>query len=156
MPLNVDRISTGSLSVNGTDITGNALQTVAVDGVTITGDGTLGDPLVAVPLGPAYKVYTAYIEMGSGNVLKLFQNTLGVTLTWGVVTTGIISAGNSGSLVGQTKVYISVSSRVDGVSPKIVSGSFFDNPWSVQIRQTDNAGVLDGTQSVYVEIRVYN
>jgi hypothetical protein len=48
MPLNVDKISTGSLSINGTEITGDALQTVAVDGVTITGDGTLGNPLVAV------------------------------------------------------------------------------------------------------------
>jgi hypothetical protein len=57
MPLNVDKISTGSLSVNGTDITGNAPYKVYTALLTQSG-GT--DPLTqdsgAVEVGVSYVI----------------------------------------------------------------------------------------------------
>jgi len=86
MPLNVDKISTGSLSVNGTDITGNALQTVAVDGVTITGNGTLGNPLVAVGGGEYTYELGEYVSSEGGVIFYRWktgsnENYLVVALT---------------------------------------------------------------------------
>jgi len=127
MPLNVDKISTGSLSVNGTDITGNA----------------------------PYKVYTALVLMGSGAVLTLFENTLGVAITW-TSSGGEISTGTVSGLIGQNNVYVQVSSSTTSSVPKIVSGNFTPSPWRVVIQQIDNAGIPDVTQQVFVEIRVYN
>jgi len=82
MPLNVDKINTGSLFVNGTEVNNNGLQTVAVDGVTITGDGTPGDPLVAATPAAPYKVYTALItQSGTSDptVVAVLQDTIGIT-----------------------------------------------------------------------------
>jgi len=128
MPLNVDKISTGSLSVNGTDITGNA----------------------------PYKVYTAYINMGDGVVEKLFQNTLGVPLTWSV-SLGGLTANNYEPLIGQNNVFIQATSSTTGDNAYyIVSSKFSPSPWTLKIEQRDNAGVLSSAAYVMVEIRVYN
>jgi hypothetical protein len=104
--------------------------------------------------GPTYKVYTAKVDMASGSE-TVFENTLGATLAW-TVSSGQISTGVIGSLIGQNNVYVQVNSSTSSSTPKIVSGAFNPSPWIVNIKQTDNAGVNDSTQSVYVEIRVYN
>jgi hypothetical protein len=103
--------------------------------------------------GPIYKVYTAKVAMGDGSA-TVFENTLGVTITW-TVFPGSISTGTVGGLIGQNNVYVQVSSSTPSDNPKIVSGDFTPSPWRVVIQQTDNAGVADSTQQVYVEIRVY-
>jgi len=103
---------------------------------------------------PAYKVYTAQLNMGDGST-TVFENTLGVTLTWSIGL-GFAGVYNYGPLIGQNNVYIQVSSRATTSSPKIVSGEFSPSPWAVLIKQTDNAGVADSTQAVFVEIRIYN
>ena len=102
---------------------------------------------------PTYKVYIAKILMGDGTA-TVFENTLGVTITW-TATSGQISTGIVAGLIGQNNVYVQVSSSTPSGSPKIVSGDFAPSPWRVVIQQTDNAGVADSTQQVYVEIRVY-
>jgi len=104
---------------------------------------------------PTYKVYSANIEMATGAINNLFENTLGVTLTW-IPASGEINTGIVIGLIGQNNVFVQVSSCTTTSSPKIVSGQFTPSPWIVTIKQTDDAGVLDSTQSVYVEIRVYN
>lgn len=109
--------------------------------------------LVPPPTPPAYKVYTAKVAMGDGSA-TVFENTLGVTITW-TAFPGSISTGTVGGLIGQNNVYVQVSSNVSTSSPKIVSGNFAPAPWRVVIEQTDNAGIADSTQSVYVEIRIY-
>jgi hypothetical protein len=102
--------------------------------------------------GASYKVYTASIDMATGTA-TVFQNTLGATPSWsvavGTVGTTVVS------LVGQTKVFVQATSGASSASPKIVSSFFAPSPWAVTIKQTDNAGVNDNTQSVFVEIRVY-
>ena len=128
MPLNVDKISTGSLSVNGTEITENG--------------------------GLPYKVYTAEVVMVDG-FTTVFENTLGVSISW-TATSGEISTGTVGGLIGQNNVYVQATSKTTSSIPKIVSAKFLPSPWRVEIQQTDNAGVADSTQQVYVEIRVYN
>ena len=105
-------------------------------------------------LKPKYKVYTALIYMGDGSA-TVFENTLEVTLTWtsssGQITTGIVTP-----LIGKNNVYVQVSSSTSSNGPKIVSAQFNPSPWVVTVKQTDNAGVPDSNQNVFVEIRVYN
>ena len=52
-------ISAGDVVTNG-----NGLKTVSVDGVTITGDGTVGDPLVASGSGIAADLLSPLLLMG--------------------------------------------------------------------------------------------
>ena len=109
--------------------------------------------LVPPPTPPAYKVYTAKVVMSDGSA-TVFENTLGVTITW-TASSGQISSGTIVPLIGQNNVYVQVSSSTPSGDPKIVSGEFTPSPWLVLIKQRDNAGVADSTQSVYVEIRIY-
>ena len=144
----------GAISVEDFANQVGGLQTVAVDGVTITGDGTPGDPLVAAG-GSSYKVYTAYIQLSNGTVLKLFENTLGVTLTWSVGL-GILTAQNYGPLIGQNNVFIqATSSAPSGSADYIVTSYFSPSPWTLRIAQRDNAGVPSSAEYVMVEVRVY-
>jgi hypothetical protein len=86
----------------------------------------------------------------------VYQNTLGATPSWATAS-GQITTGTIGALIGQNNVYVQVSSSTpSSSSPKIVSGEFNPTPWDVIIKQTDNAGVADSTQAVFLEIRVYN
>ena len=85
----------------------------------------------------------------------VYQNTLGATPSWGTFS-GQITTGTIGALIGQNNVYVQVSSRTTTGSPKIVSGEFNPSPWAVTIKQTDDGGTADSTQSVFLEIRVYN
>ena len=102
--------------------------------------------------GASYKVYTAKVVMSDGSA-TVFQNTLGSTPTWttasGQLSTTVVA------LIGQTNVFIQVTSAASSSAPKIVAGYFSPSPWTVVIRQTDNAGVNDSTQEVFVEIRIY-
>ena len=71
----------GAISVEDFANQVGGLQTVAVDGVTITGDGTPGDPLVAAG-GSSYTVYSAIItQNGAGNapIATVLENTIGIT-----------------------------------------------------------------------------
>ncbi len=110
--------------------------------------------LVPPPTPPTYKVYTAQILMGNGSA-TVFENTLGVTITW-TATSGQISSGAVTGLVGQNNVYVQVSSSTaSGSNIYIVSGEFTPSPWFVKVKQNDNTGSATNEQSVYVEIRVY-
>lgn len=73
----------GAISVEDFANQVGGLQTVAVDGVTITGDGTPGDPLVAAG-GSSYKVYTALLDQsGTSNpVATVLENTFGISFNW--------------------------------------------------------------------------
>jgi hypothetical protein len=110
--------------------------------------------LVPPPTPPTYKVYTAQIMMGDGSA-TVFENTLGVTITW-TATSGQISSGAVTGLIGQNNVYVQVSSATaSGNNIYIVSGQFTPSPWVVRVEQNDNTGSATNEQSVYVEIRVY-
>jgi len=116
--------------------------------------------VIAGPTGPTgpslpYKSYAAQLDMSTGSVLNLFENTLGTTLTW-TASSGQISTGAIVPLIGQNNVFVHATSSTSSGIPKIVSGDFQPSPWVVTIRQTDNSGVADNTQQVYAEIRVYN
>lgn len=102
----------------------------------------------------AYKVYTASVLMANGSA-TVFENTLGVTITW-TASPGQISTGTVVGLIGQNNVFVQATSRTPTDIPKIVSANFAPAPWRVVIQQTNNAGVADNTQYIYVEIRVYN
>jgi hypothetical protein len=63
MPLNVDKISTGSLSVNGTDITGNAPYKVYTALLTQSGIGNT----TGINSGPLTKGVTYLIQVDGGD-----------------------------------------------------------------------------------------
>jgi hypothetical protein len=120
--------------------------TLSVNGNTANSSGqiTIPDP---------YKVYVAVISMVNGSIINLLKNTLGDTLTW-VASPGVIAT-SSTVLASQIDTFVSVTSG--SAVPKIVSTNVVVSSlsWNVAIHQTDNAGVLNNTDSVYVEIRVY-
>jgi len=63
------------------------LATVAVDGTTITGDGTVGNPLVA-NVGSAVKEYRGYLTIsGAGVAFTSKQNDVG-DIAWVVYSNG--------------------------------------------------------------------
>jgi hypothetical protein len=136
---------TAAAALTGTELLpivqgGETVQTTAQDIADLGGGGLL------------YKVYSARVQMSDGSA-TVFENTLGATPTWttgsGFLNTTVFP------LVGQTNVYVSVSSAASSSAPKIVAGYFSPSPWAVVIKQTDNAGVADSTQSIFIEIRVY-
>ena len=153
MPLNVDKISTGSLSVNGIEINNSGLQTVAVDGVTITGDGTLGDPLVAVTPTPSYKVYSAMLtQTGTSAPVEMFvfQNTIG-TVQWfydsvGQYKTNVLGVnGEVFTLCGGA----STNPNRISITPDLFG--------KVNIVTTNNTSISNNVLTyTCVEIRVYN
>jgi hypothetical protein len=110
-------------------------------------------PIIPHPIEPNYKTYVANISMSTGEA-NVFENTLGVTPIW-TVSTGSIGTSVS-SLIGQTNVYINVSSGASSSLPKIVSAVWTPSPWNILIRQIDFEGTQDSTQTVYVEIKLYN
>jgi hypothetical protein len=62
------------------------LATVAVDGTTITGDGTVGNPLELVTIPP--KEYRGYLTIGAGGVtFASKQNDVG-EIAWVVYSNG--------------------------------------------------------------------
>ena len=103
------------------------------------------------------KVYRARINMLDGSVQDLFENTLGVTLTWSVPATGQLTTGVVSGLTGQTNVYCQISSNVSGGGnfPYITSISFAPSPWRIDILQADETGTLVSDQQVFVEIIIY-
>ena len=100
-----------------------------------------------------YNVYIAVISMVDGSIINLLKNTLGDTLTW-VASPGAIAT-SSTILASEIDTFVLVTSG--SAVPKIVSTNVTVSSlsWNVTIHQTDNAGVANNTDSVYVEIRVY-
>jgi len=67
------------------------LQSVAVDGVTITGTGLVGDPLVAAVPAPAYKVLTrVFNQLGAlaPTIQYTMENTLASVPTFSYLAPG--------------------------------------------------------------------
>lgn len=91
-------------SVNASlDLADSALQTVSVDGVTITGDGTPGDPLVAAGggsgdvTGPASATDNAIVRF-DGTTGKVVQNSAAtIADTSGNITAGTYNGNTIGS-----------------------------------------------------------
>jgi hypothetical protein len=124
----------------------NGVLATSVNGVAADANGeiTIPDP---------YRVYVAVISMVDGSIVNLIKNTLGTTLTW-TASSGLIAT-LSTFLASESNTFVSVTSG--STVPKIVSAGVAVSSlnWSVTIYQTDNAGVPNNTDSVYVEIRVY-
>jgi hypothetical protein len=139
---------TAAAALTGTELLpivqgGETVQTTAQDIADLGGGGL------------SYKVYTAKVIMSDGSA-TVFENTLGVTITW-TSTSGQISTGVVAGLIGQNNVYVQVNSSTPSSEPYyIVSGEFTPSPWVVKIKQNDTAGAPNNLQEVYVEIRIYS
>ena len=124
------------------------LSTVAVDGTTITGNGTVGNPLVAAG-GSNFKEYRGYLTIsGGGVVFTSMKNDVG-NIVWAVVGNGELQGtlsnaflaskfyGISGSMNGGNVPYITITRRIfdsivgvdifkfDGTRSGTPFGSFF-------------------------------
>lgn len=86
----------------------SGLSSVEVDGVTITGTGVPGNPLVAQPQALPYLVYTANLSQSGTNapVATVLENTLGGTLVWTRLDAGQYAATLAGAFGDASKVYI--------------------------------------------------
>jgi hypothetical protein len=124
------------------------LSTVAVDGTTITGNGTVGNPLVAAG-GSNYKEYRGFLTISGGGVtFTSMKNDVG-NIVWAVVGNGELQGtlsnaflaskfyGISGSMNGSNVPYITITRRIfdsvvgvdifkfDGTRSGTPFGSFF-------------------------------
>jgi hypothetical protein len=134
------------------------LQTVAVDGVTITGDGTPGDPLVAAAPTPSYKVYTALLTQSgiTAPAATVLENTLGTTVTFSYTFAGqyLISFGTAPNFVKTT--FLASPLNADA-SNWFLFANKFNAPTRIalttRVNGVDTNNLLNST---FIEIRVYN
>ena len=71
------------------------LLTVAVDGTTITGDGTVGNPLELVTIPP--KEYRAYLTISGSTITPtIIQNDVG-TIVWTKPSNGVLHGNLAGA-----------------------------------------------------------
>jgi hypothetical protein len=155
-PKRDDGYLAGAISVADFAAQVGGLQTVSVDGVTITGDGTSGNPLVAVPSGSTYKVYTALLTQSgtSDPVATVLENTTGLTLTWGRSIAGTYS-----SSLFSTSLVVTVI--VGNTFENIVTSYNISNAGAsnyIGIVTKDVTGVLTDSKlnKTFIEIRVYS
>ena len=128
MPLNVDKISTGSLSVNGTDITGNA----------------------------PYKVYTALLTQSGGDdpVATVLENTLGGEVVWTRDNLGVYLGTFTNAFVNSnTIIFLSPSNAGNGLA---VLWDFPSGNDEVRLSQYDETFSPVVYLNTSIEIRVYN
>jgi hypothetical protein len=140
------------------------LQTVSVDGVTITGDGTPGDPLVAVTGGSSYKVYTALLTQTGTDapVATVLENTLGGTLVWTRSSDGEYTATLIGAFPDENQFFtLNASSTVYSINTSV--SVYWNDSDSFQLSTFTGNGVTipytfvdDVIYNYPIEIRVYN
>ena len=157
----------GAISVEDFANQVGGLQTVAVDGVTITGDGTPGDPLVATPPSPPvapYKVFTALItQTGTNNpTLTVLENTLGQNLTFVRVSQGFYAA-SFAQYITPNQVFFSLTSgNIKPVGVSLFAVYTFAQGFTIS-SYANYTGAFIGSvglndfllDNTYLEIRVY-
>lgn len=156
----------GAITVEDLAVQVGGLQTVAVDGITITGDGTLGDPLVAAVPTASYKVYSALLTQTgtAAPVVTVVTNTLG-TVTIARDNPGRYSVTTSG-LFTTNKTIISVNTITTSSGPyggyAGISDSGSTNVFYIDTAKVIGGGSIPGVGADNVlfrtplEIKVYN
>jgi hypothetical protein len=136
MPLNVDRISTGSLSVNGTEINKNG--------------------------GLPYKIYTALLTQSGTDapVATVLYNDTTLTFNWVRFGNGIYYAQPAG--INYSNVAIFINPGYDGIAPlpltsaKSGGGPIGSAIWLYTQTPATGISVDSKLNSASLEIRVYN
>jgi hypothetical protein len=138
-----------------------AQQTVAVDGITITGDGTLGDPLIATIPDAPYRVLTAYISQTgtSAPVISgtIYQNTLTTPFTFEYVSPGSYKMSSPEFLTGSVAC-IFLSSTAGSQSAVTLSTNLSLPGTDYILLYTSNSTgtpANDLMPSSFIEIRIY-
>ena len=152
----------GAITVEDLAVQVGGLQTVAVDGITITGDGTLGDPLVAAAVPTAsYKVYTALVKPNGTNnpIVTVIENELG-TIDWTYDPSGpLIKCAGIGIFTPSKTFVLNTSIISYGTAVPLHIQSSFDNVNQLLFLTTDVNGNrinVVANNSFSIEIRVYN
>lgn len=153
-----DEYLAGAISVQDLAAQVGGLQTVAVDGVTITGDGTLGDPLVAVVPTSSYKVYTASLTQTgtAAPVPTVLENTLGTTVTFNYLSPGayLVSFGTPPNFVKTT--FLASPLNADA-SNWFLFANKISTPTRIQLTtRVNNVATNNLLNNTFIEIRVYN
>jgi hypothetical protein len=137
MPLNVDKISTGSLSVNGTEINKNG--------------------------GLAYKIYTALLTQSGTNapVAIVLENTLGGDITWEYDGVGEYSISNLNLPINKTILLTpsipANSCTVGSAITNLVSMSLHPSGTFIDLCVGNSIGGVNGKLNRHpIEIRVYD
>lgn len=115
---------------------------------------------ITVPLGASYKVYTAVIRFTGGvpTVIEM-ENTLGVTLTWGVdpFLSSVITATAPSATFGLTKTWLGSGNYFGGtgVCYNVYGQRNSDTVIQYSSRRTDDNSFAYENIRVSIEIRVY-
>jgi hypothetical protein len=118
------------------------LSTVAVDGTTITGNGTVGSPLVA-NVGSSAKEYRGYLTISGGGVtFTSLQNDVG-NIVWTNPSSGMLYGTLSGAFLSNKFWGISGSLNAGGVPYFTDVQRFVDDIITVGIFKHD--GTQTGT-----------
>jgi hypothetical protein len=153
-----DEYLAGAITVEDLAAQVGGLQTVAVDGITITGDGTPGDPLVAAAPTPSYKVYTALLTQ-SGTTAPaaiVLENTLGTTVTF-----SYLYVGNYEITFGIVPNFVKTTFLASPLNADASNWFLFVNKYTfpTRIALTTRVNGVDTNNllnSTFIEIRVYN
>jgi hypothetical protein len=153
-----DKYTTVAITASDFVAQSGCLQTVAVDGTTITGDGTLNNPLVATISTPSYKVYSAsLVQTGvTAPVATILENTLGTTVTF-----SYISVGNYEITFGIVPSFSKVAVLTSPLTADATNWYVFVNKFNfpTKIRLTTRSGGTDANNLLsymFIEIRIYN
>ena len=172
----------GVQSVTGLDTDNtdplNPVVNIAVDGTTITGQGTPASPLVAVDPRP-YKVYTALLTQTGTNapVANILENTLSSTPIWTRIGVGQYKLTLNGEFTpsklfippyssnfnssGNASVFLPISTNGNpqlgwlNIYNDDINGDWIELDTYDMVGRTEWSSLL-GDGNLPIEIRVYN
>jgi len=145
-------------NTNGAAVWNLYYDAVKTDGVTITGDGTSGSPLVAAA-GTPYKKYVALLtQNGTGDPTAIvLENTIGGTFTYQRQSPGSYKLTNINAFtINKTALFITGQGFGAGfgvVTTAILTGT--PNEIFIATQSSVSGGVDDYLQKSTIEIRVY-
>jgi hypothetical protein len=140
-----------------TSLQNTALTTVAVDGITITGDGTVGNPLIAVAALPSVPLVFAarILSTGSVSFVQMANNTAGtISISQSIVTPGIYTITSSNAaFIGSSNTIVLVT-LADGQSG--IVGARVNNASTITVETLDLTGAyLDLIDDAMIKIEIY-
>lgn len=141
-----------TLQIDVAALQATALTAVAVDGVTITGDGTVGNPLTAVNTGPL--VYAGRTRFSGASIaISEYGNTTGATISISNTGVGLYTITASSAVFTTNTIAFVQLQGAAGFTTALVATSS-----TITVSTYNAAGVLDDAviaTGSFIKIEVY-
>jgi hypothetical protein len=146
-------LNTTAIESDIADLQATALTAVAVDGVTITGDGTVGNPLIAVNTGPL--VYAGRTRFSGASIaISEYGNTTGATISISNTGVGLYTiTASSAVFTTDTIAFVQLQGAAGFTTALVATSS------TITVRTYNAAGVLDDAviaTGSFIKIEVYS